>query len=338
MRELSEGEAAVVSALLGTGLEPQATALRRSGVPRSTFTVIRRKAFQEGWLYERYLPSAALGAEHALFALGRPFAESARAVLQRWSEEPSAVYLTGGVDLLFGAFLLKEGRSAALATRLEADPGLEQLKLWKVEAAPSSIPVYFDYEGVWSHWTGQRSLRYPRPFPPGPRKPSGEPPSPGLRETAREIVERPFRETPGSEELHRFGPAGFPRSWRRLLARGYLEWRVFPDFSTIPPFQGGRLDRVALLHGTLRDDHTPADLFRDLVGLSRVFPFLYVIENQRVLLGALGRMGSGGGGAGEDRAPVLPTLERHLSGVGVAAVGREGLAIPRDHRYETLLT
>ena len=337
MRELSDGEAATVSLLLGSGLESQAFALRRAALSRSTFSVARRRAWEEGWIWERVVPSAALGVHRMVLALARPFADSAPGVAAAWAELPSAVYLASGVDTLFGVYLTEDAVSAGkLVDYLKETAGLQGISTWSVEPTPTSVPVYFDFEGVWGHVSGRAPLRYPRGFPPGPRTGGSDPPSPGLLELAGEIARRPLREPETGTDGQKFGPGALPRSGKRLLQKGYLDWRMFPDFARLPSYKGIRLSRMALLHGDLKGREGAPVLFEELVGSCRVFPFLYVVEGDRVFLGAMGRGSPPEGAEVEERSPVLPTIQRHLANVGVVHIEMGAARTLLEHRYDRL--
>ncbi len=338
MKDLTEAEAATVSLLLGTGLESQALALRRAALSRSTFSVARRKAAEEGWVRERVIPSRAFGGARMVVALARPFTEAVPRVAAAWSEIPSAVHLLSGMDVVFGIFLVgSESEGEKLTTRLAGTESSQNTTEWSVVPGPDTLPVYFDYEGVWSHITGRPAMRYPRGYPGVPEGNAGASASPGLRKVAGEISRRALRETrEGEGGGQKFGPGALPRSWRRLILNGYLDWRTLPDFAHVPPFRGLRLSRIAWLHGTLREEGGAPAFFQDLVEQSHVYPFLYVVEDDRILLGAMGREASRSSTWEEERTPVLPTVQRHLSNVSIIHLECDGLRVLLDHRYDRM--
>lgn len=333
MKSQTEAEARVLLSLLGSGSERQTETIRRSSVPRSTFTVVRQRALGEGWIYERGIPSPWTGFSHILFVLAHPFMESVEEVGRRWEAEEGAVLLWQSPELLFATFFVRtEGAGTALARRLEAGGGLHDHATWLVATEGPHVPVYFDYEGVWGHVVRMPTTRYPRPL--GPGSPSPGDPSPGLRGSVREVLRRPFRPPGADDGVRRFGPAGFPRSWRRLIARGWVEWRALPDFARIPPYEGTQLTRLVMLHGDLREGKSPVELFSQLVGGARVCPFLYVVEGRRLLLGALGKRE---GSPVESRErPVFRTLEEHLVGIRITTCDLGRLTVRLDHRYDRL--
>lgn len=339
MKELSETEAKTIAMLLGSGLETQREAMQRARLSRSTFTAARRKAFSEGWVFERGVPSAAAGFKEVSFVVARPFAEFFSRIGDVMGETEGAVVVWQSVDLVFGVFLSQElGVGNRLATRIHKEGLAQAVSAWDVEPDSRYIPVYFDYEGVFSHITGVPSVLYPRPFPTVESKILEEGPSRPFLEKEGEIARRAFRGDAVSGGLRRFGTAGFPRSWRRIIERGFMDWRVLPDFSKILPYNGTSLSRIALIHGELREGSTPAGLFAELVGSSRVYPFLYTADDTTVLIGAMGRGPPAAVSLGEQRSPVFPTVQRHLSGVTVVNTDIHRLEVRLDHRYEQLFT
>jgi len=65
VRGLTDAEARVIAVLLAARPDRERERLRLVTVPRSTYHAIRRRAYDEGWLRDRYVP-------HPV-AFGRPF-------------------------------------------------------------------------------------------------------------------------------------------------------------------------------------------------------------------------------------------------------------------------
>jgi len=75
-RSLTEQEVRVVGFLLEDSAEGERARLQRWQLPRSTYHHIRRRAYAEGWVYDRYLPDPRLLAlPWVSFMLVRPFAD-----------------------------------------------------------------------------------------------------------------------------------------------------------------------------------------------------------------------------------------------------------------------
>ena len=269
-----------------------------------------------------------------VLALAHPFAEGVAKVSDHWADDPAAVLVWRAPEMVFGVFFPAPGtQGGEVARRVLRVEGAHEVASWEVPAHPASLPVYFDYEGVWAHAVHGTTTRYPRALGDGTvAGPAAL--SPGLRRKLAELLARPFRPTGDGETVRRFGPAGFPRSWRQMVARGYADWRTFPDLGKVPPLPSARLGRVALIQGTLREKADPVALFQDLVGSARVFPFLYAVEDRRLLVGALGRS-EASQVEGRSR-PVLPTLEEHLEGIRVTSSAVENMVAQVDHRYDRL--
>jgi hypothetical protein len=69
----------------------------------------------------------------------------------------------------------------------------------------------------------------------------------------------------------------------------------------------------------------------------RVYPFLYVLDSDRVMIGALGRSGTGPASPSEGRRPVLGTLQESLEGIELIQVPAPSIRTVVDHRYDRLL-
>jgi hypothetical protein len=336
MRALTGAEAKVIGALLGSGLENQSEWLLRSGVPRSTFSVIRNRAFSEGWICERGVPSPDIGFRYILFALARPHVEGVEELARTWSEEKAAVLVWQAPEMVFGAFFLRtDGEVGELASRMRQGGMFHEISFWNVQASGSRLPVYFDYEGVWGHVCGSPTVFYPRslPFP----QTGGDygAPSDGLVKKAGEMLNRPFRGGAVAGEVRRMGPSGFPRSWRKMLDQEWVSWRTFPDFARLPPYRERAISRVTIIHGDLVAGADPADLFKKLVEECRVFPFLYAMDGKHFLMGAMGT-GDQSAGSGDRTRPVLPTLEGSLSGIAATSCEVQRVKVVLNHRYERL--
>lgn len=337
MRALTEAEVRVLLALIGSGGEPQTAHLRRSEVPRSTFSTIRQRAFEEGWIYERAIPLSPSGVRRVVFALAHPFAESAAKLGRQWEVEPGSVLVWQSAEILFGVFLETDPAGTnRMFSKLEGSTDAHDIRVWDVPISVASLPVYFDYEGVWGHLGGHPSQLYPRSLGDALPKEEGKSLSPGMQQILGELLRRPYRNEMGEDSAHRFGPSGFPRSWRRLLARGYADWRVLPDLTKIPPFPKVEVTRLAFVQGELKPGSSVFNLFQDLVEKARVYPFLLAVEGTRVLVGAAGIREPT---PAEHRTRgVLETLESHLGEIKIDTCELSGLRVRLDHRYERLFS
>jgi hypothetical protein len=344
VRALTESEARVLALLLGNTARDERERLRQSGLARSTYHATRRRAYAEGWLKDRYVPSPGLfGRPRVRIVVVRPFADRIAEIVQLWQGRPENVVTWVGPQFALGVFF--EPPSAGRGgTAPRADASLST-PLVEVAAEPDrgGLPVYFDFEGVWSHLAGFGGTRaYPKGLPPTPAG-SGEggadPWTARRRWAARELLERPFRAEREGRAGHLIGPFGLPSAEKQLLAEGWVLHRVLADPARIPPYQGRQMDRIVLATGRLRPEISAADLFVTLTGSCRVFPFLYATDDRTLLLGALGQSPLPGAPAPADpraRRPVMPTLRSALEGIQIVEESAANLAVPVDHRYDRL--
>lgn len=328
--------------LLGTGPEPERTRLERSGAPRSTYLTARRRAYDLGWVRDRFLPSPDLGFRGAAFVLARPFLEHRQELEDRWKASKGAVVLWRWPEHLFAVFLEPEAPLDRLAPsgRVPDDMGKVVVEL-ACDLSRPRVPVYFDHEGAWSNFLDiSRGRSYPRSLGLGERRRTEV--SDGLKRSVAQLLARPFR-SPSSNEtpFRRFlGTGGLPRSQRRLLEKGWAEWRVFPDLKAIPPFEGRRLRRFVFVKGELRPRTDMEDLYHGLSESCRIAPFLLAGDDHRVLLGMLGsgEAPSSTSRTGSRRVnPVAATLQAHLTGIETVSGSFDDLEVVLDHRYDRLL-
>ena len=344
MRALTEAEGRVIAVLLGARVTTERERLQRLDVPRSTYHAARRRAYSEGWLRDRYVPDPVrFGFPVVSIVLARPFADRVAALEERWSANPTNVVAWLGAQVALGVFFHRDEREAArFATELSESKTASAVTTLAADATQSELPVYFDYEGLWSHLAGlSGTLSYPS----GLGGDAGEAEQNGASTRPRswaaiELVHRPFVAAAEGRAGHLVGPLGLPFSQLKLLRNGSMSHRVFLDPSRVPPYQGRSADHVVLLGGDLRDGARPEQIFATLTKECRVFPFLYATHERRLLLGALGR-GAPTGGAPpmpteSGRRPVLATLQEHLEGIEIVQEPAANFRTIVDHRYDRL--
>lgn len=346
LRTLTEAEGRVIAVLLGARATSERERLRRLDVPRSTYHAARRRAYAEGWLRDRYVPDPTrFGFRAVSLALLRPFADRAAELAERWSQTPTNVLTWLSPQAALGVFFHRDPREAAgLERELSTGRWGSGLTVLPVDLHAPDLPVYFDYEGLWTHLAGLAgTLTYPNGLggAPSPEGADG-----GLGRHARwavtELVQRPFAVEAAGRGGHLVGPLGLPFSQLRQLREGVVGHRVFLDPSRVPPYQGRSADVVVFVVGNLRSHARPESLFATLTRECRVYPFLYASHEGRLLLGALGRGGGGAiGGAPTTvepaRRPVLPTLQQHLEGIEVTQEPAAQFRTLVDHRYDRIL-
>lgn len=345
MRSLTEAEARVIAVLLGMSSSPERDRLRRSQLPRSTYHAARRRAYDEGWLRDRYVPEPErFGWTHSTVAVARPYADRLDELIRSWSADPGNVLLWASAQL---ALSVTFHSGEAAARKAAAVLGDRRAASWSfvVPAAldQPSIPVYFDYEGLWSHLAGlSGTVAYPRGMGGvAPPADGGAPPaSEHQRWAAGELVHRPFLAAEQGRPGHLIGPFGLPFSQEKLLQNGWVRHRVFLEPSHLPPYRGNLADEVIFVGGELRAQVAPESLFQALTRDCHVFPFLYVVGGGRVLIGAMGRSGAPPASAtstAPGRRPVMATLRAALEGIEIVQESASRLGVRSDHRYDRLL-
>ncbi len=342
MRALTEAEAKTVAVFLGSASAPERERLARSGLPRSTYHAARRRAYDEGWLRDRYVPQPErFGFPFAVFVVARPYADRLEELVRTWSADPGLVALWGGPEAVVAVFLgatedaareFGEGRGWRELTS-SASPVLADLR-------GPGVPVYFDFEGLWAHLSGiDGTVAYPRGLGGATAAEDGAPITDHQRWAAGELLARPFGADRAGGRL--VGPLGLPFSQQRLVARGWVNHRVFLDPSRLASYRGSAANLYVFVSGTPNPGMRPEVLFESLVRESRVFPFLYAVGSDRILLGAMGAStpgaGPGASSGGGPRRPVMPTLNASISGIELLQVPATSLPVIVDHRYERLI-
>jgi hypothetical protein len=344
VRALTDSEARVIAVLLAARPDRERERLHQVGVPRSTYHAVRRRAYEEGWLRDRYIPHPSrIGRPHVTFLVARPYADRFEEFGQRIASDPGAVLLWTATQLGVAVLLHPRPQDGPkLVERIVSGKLASNPLAVTVRADGPSVPVYFDYEGLWCHLAAlPGTLAYPHglggSLPEGPDDETEPAPlSSHQRWAMGELLNRPFTATEQGKGGHLVGPFGLPFSQRRMLARGWVTHRTLLDPARLPTYQGRAGDQVVLLSGTPRAGARAEILFQALTRESRVYPFLFVAGEQRWLLGALG----GSTPAASDpapRRPVLPTLREYLEGIEILQEAASGFTAPIDHRYEPLL-
>lgn len=346
MRTLTDAEGRVIAVLLGSEATSERDRLRRIQVPRSTYHAARRRAYEEGWIRDRYVPDPArFGAPCAAIAVLRPFADQVGELGHRLDVDPTTVVAWVGGQSALVVSLHADAEAGAAALRNYSESGLvSSVNGVVAHVDRSEVPVYFDYEGLWAHLSEiAGAATYPTGL--GGRAAAGPDgqiafPTGHQRWAATELVHRPFQAEREGRAGHLIGPFGLPFSQQRMLKIGWVAYRVFLDPSRVPPFRGRSAEQIALVTGTLRPEVRPEQLFASLTRECRVYPFLYATDGRRVVLGALGRAPSAAAtpaSSESERRPVLATLQAGLQGIEVVQEPAGQLRIPVDHRYDRLL-
>ncbi|HTS32481.1 MAG TPA: hypothetical protein VMI55_00895 [Thermoplasmata archaeon] len=344
VRGLTEAEARVIAVLLAARPDRERERLRIIDVPRSTYHAIRKRAYDEGWLRDRYVPHpVAFGRPVVTFLVARPYADKFDELVETVGQDPGAVVVWRGTQVVLAVLWhRKPGELAKLLGRVES--GRLAPAPWAITVRPDgpSVPVFFDYEGLWCHVAGlEGTLAYPHGLGGGTENDGEETSSPPLSShqwwAASELVRRPFAAAELGKGGHLVGPLGLPFSQRRLLQKGWVVHRTILDPGRLPPFQGRAADQVVLVAGTPRNGARPDLLFATLSRESRVYPFLFATAPDRWLFGALGGSTPPAPESEGARRPVLPTMREYLEGIEILQEPAAGFLSTVDHRYDRLL-
>jgi hypothetical protein len=344
VRTLTESESRVIAVMLAARPDRERERLRVVDVPRSTYHAVRKRAYEEGWLRDRYVPHPVpLGRPVVSFVLLRPFADRFAETVELVSADPGTVVLwTGAQVALAVLFHAKEADArrtidSLVKNRLAPDPTPVI-----VRTDGPTVPVYFDFEGLWCNVVGlPGTLAYPHGL--GGTLDGIEPEEGRVTLSSHqwwavgELLRRPFVAAEQGRGAHLVGPLGLPFSQRRLLQRGWVVHRTILDPSRLPPYQGRAADQVVFLSGTPKSGARPEVLFATLSRESRVFPFLFVVGTDRWLVGAMGGSTPAPDELRASRRPVLPTLQGYLEGIEIVQEPAAAFRAPVDHRYDRLL-
>lgn len=344
MRALTDSEARVIAVLLAARPDRERERLRQVEIPRSTYHAVRRRAYAEGWLRDRYIPHPVpLGRPFVTFLVARPYADRLSEFTRTVYEDDGNVVLWNGTQLAVAVFFHRKTTDGArLTTRIEKDRSSATPLAITVNADGPTIPVYFDFEGLWCHLAGLGgTLAYPHGLGGGASVPGEDGTSPApltshQRWAIGELLRRPFTAVEQGRGGHLVGPFGLPFSQRRMLAKGWITHRTFFEPARVPPFRGRSADQIVLIAGTPKAGARPEELFSTLTRDCRVFPFLFVVGGERWLVGALGA-GGPTMGPGLERRAVLPSLRDALEGIEILQEPASGFSSPVDHRYERLV-
>jgi hypothetical protein len=343
-RNLTKNEAVVIKSLLSGSAGSGEDRIRKSGLARSTYRDAKRRMYASGIVEDRYIPSgAAAGAFRVSFLIARPYTNKAMQASQVLSGVPGTVVCWASPQLLFGvAFSLNETIYQSLHRQIQQGAFGTVVLCMEVDPDPRRIPVYFDYEGAWGHFTGlSGSARYPRAIPHS----SGSPIGPPLMRTRdatsfRQLLQRPLTGEGRRHEPHLFGPAALPRLQQRWLGQGLVDWRVLLSPQNPPSYRGVSVSELLFVLGVLRNRKGLAALLSDLTETCGAYPFLLASDGNQVLLSSLatGRTNATDGPLmAPPRAPVTPVLSSHLDNIDCIRQPLSLLQIVVNHRYDRLV-
>ena len=277
------------------------------------------------------------------FLVARPFAdrleEFGRAIA---GDAGNVVLWTGGQATLAVVFQSEEADAKRLLARIESNRLTSSPWSVTVRADGPTIPVYFDFEGLWCHLAGlEGTLAYPHGLGGYLEGSDNGEARIGLSSHQRwavgELLQRPFVATDQGRGGHLVGPFGLPFSQRKMLAKGWVTHRTLLDPARVPEHRGKTANQVVFITGSPKAGAKPEGLFATLTRECRVFPFLFVVDTDRWLLSALGGSNPMPAEPSGPRRPVLPTLRTYLEGIEILQEAASGFVAQVDHRYDRLL-
>ncbi len=340
MRGLTEAEARVIGALLGAGEEPEQELLARADLSRSTYQDARRRAYGHGWVSDRYIPNpASFGYSAALFLLAVPYADRASELVRSWVEEGEATLVWAHPHQCFGVFFRKDPASIrSLEQRLTDATRVRTSESVTADLTDaSSVPVYFDLEGAWSHLSSNGGTRrYPRPLVTAARP---EPPfQANTLRSAADLVTRPIRAAEQGSPWRQVGPFWLPRTQRKLVQGRHLNHRTLLNPGQLEEYQGKRADQAVFVTGKLREGGRAPTLLQTL-NRSGAYPWLLAAGGGRVLIGLAAQRdppGPNQGGPVAIQNTLSEILSQHLEGMQVVRESFSSYQVAADHRYDRL--
>lgn len=294
---------------------------------------------------DRYVPHPVpLGRPWITFVVARPFADREEEFGRTLADDPGNVVLWSGAQMSLGVmFHARPNEPKRLLGRIESNRLAVAPWSLTVRADGPTIPVYFDFEGLWCHLAAlEGTLAYPHGLGGGLTDRAGD----GTEATLTphqgwavgELLRRPFTAAEQGRGGHLVGPFGLPFSQRKMLAKGWVTHRTLLDPALVPDHRGRAADQVVFISGAPRAGARPENLFVTLTRECRVFPFLFVVGTDRWLLSALGAANPRPGESRTSRRPVLPTLREYLEGIEILQEAAHGFTAQVDHRYDRLLS
>jgi len=330
VRDLTPSEYRTVLVLLARSAATDRERIRESGLPSSTYNVVRRRAFEEGWLTRLVVPNPVpCGFGGMTILLARPVGSDREGFVRDLARDPECVLLWSGLHAVFGVFFGDGTESSRFGSDggSARDPAVASVR---VDASRGSVIAYFDYSGLWARFGGQ---------PPPPAYPAGLDARAGSVD-ARALVDgqRLIRASEDGPYESRAWP-GIGRLWRqhpRATQGGVVQDRTVLNPVRLPPFQGRRIAEVILVRGRLRPLASAARLLNALTGDCGVFPFLVAESGGEVVLAGVGQTSARSTGrqpVASARQPVLASLTRHLDPVDVMIEPVEAIEERVQHRY-----
>jgi hypothetical protein len=285
--------------------------------------------FAERWISEILIPNpGACGYSSVEVRSAQPSLSIRRGLIQSWAADPECVLLWAGLHMILAVSFRTGRRKSPDEQGEEGAVGVESRLV--VRPGLGSVPVYFDYSGLWARYGNQPA---PPSYPAGLDTTSVAVDRRDLRGAASLLgaSEAAVEPAPRWTSLLRL-----PRARREALNHRIVQARPILNLRGIPPFTGRRVSEVVLIHGTFRRGHGAQRLLNELAAECRVFPFLMAESSGHVLLAGVGQTSSRATGrvvVPAARKPVLPTITDSLEPANVLIEPVEAIEEYVRHRY-----
>lgn len=344
---LTPNEVTVVRSRLGSdSSESEEDRIRHSGLPRTTYMEAKQRLYARKVLLDCYIPNAEMvPLDGVRFTLAQVYADKIGEAANALLADPGTVVAWAGIHSIFGVTLYRKGTENSVRKARDSLLSLGPIaaSIFDVTCAPTpkALPVYFDYEGSWNHLIGlTSSRRWPRAFP-GPSRGGGRGWFHLGRPSPEEVKSLVGRTLPGVEQgrgAHLHGPATLPRSQRRMLDSGLVEWRTMISMSEVTGPKDRPLTDGIFVAGTLLEQGALPSLVRELAERQAAFPFFAASDGQGALLGFLSSTIEYRPDPPPMRtsASAFQILNGYLKDIVVVREPLSQLNILRQHRYDGL--
>lgn len=338
MRSFTKNEVVVVSSLLANSDSTLQTRIRESRLPRRTFEVARRRLMESGVLQERYVPNpASIGIGTLTFVIAHPFQEVFQSVHRRWLDARGNVLLWRTPELLFGVFLKQaEAPNEGQVPLPPNSSNYSRITVLDVPPRADCVPIYFDFEGVWSRVSKTASATYPRSIVRSQDSSPGTPRqmSKGLRRALEAAASATPQSLDASESPGLLSAWSRKTTLRKLIDADHLTRRVFLSPGPLAGYQGWSSGQLILIHGRVLPGRSPVALQRELLDRGRAFPFLFATNGSHVLVGGIGLPSHRTQAGALDLLPSrMRIFQSYLDSIVVHRSALETLDAANNHQY-----
>lgn len=343
MRTLLRAEALVGQQLLLDPGAAQVAQMRATGVPRRTFQATRQRILRRGWVEPRLVPDpTALGLPYVTVALAQPYVEAVPKVVEAWRRLPGVVDLWSSGETVLGVRFWPRSASDP-AHELPHVDGSHCRSVYQVEVdlRQRGLPIFFDFEGVWSRTAGvARDRAYPRALPRS--RGDGEPGDGVVARQRARLVAEVMEGGPGPRGAMSAGSflerAHYERRLRRCLAQGWVERRGLLEPASVHDSVETFADRMAFVAATLTEGHTPEELLGALLSEARLAPFLFVSDGSRLLFGVLAAdRAASYEPEGRPRTTAFEVLKARTTGIVTVREPLRSLGHVVDYRFDRVV-